>query len=412
MSDIFDDYCKIMEKKGFVKEADKSEGLLKQDEKYKDKEWVEKIQALYNINPNDTDKSIIEQAHPNMMIIAPSYDKVNGLVENEEERHNIIVGLVNKMPGAGLTANKLASEELMNELVKLAFYFEDIDEDLSKKADLSAVLLSKELKKKAFWPVATKVLFSPVTWKVLGGALTLIGLKDIFIGNISEGISKDLDKAISEVSDLKSKTEGSDLGVVNSCLSNLNYMKSVLPDLLNSLKAGYSQEQIESIDSHQEAISAVKLSEEQLKILNKYGNYFSRMVPKLQDFAKVINDITLTDSTFSNEAWKTISKGWEFIAGSDKSEAVNSLNRLAESINKEVQRISKFNSSYASTISSGVETLQEEQNNKSNKIEPLEFESDEPSDSESSNLESEDSIIDGNELLKEYQNKFKGLLNL
>ena len=46
MSDIFDDYCKIMEKKGFVKEADKSEGLLKQDEKYKD--IVDKMCNVYD----------------------------------------------------------------------------------------------------------------------------------------------------------------------------------------------------------------------------------------------------------------------------------------------------------------------------------------------------------------------------
>jgi hypothetical protein len=51
---------------------------------------IEQIGKLYNTKqkrPEDMDyeRNIMEDAHPDSVVISPSYDKLNGLVENENE---------------------------------------------------------------------------------------------------------------------------------------------------------------------------------------------------------------------------------------------------------------------------------------------------------------------------------------
>ena len=45
--------------------------------------------------------NIAEMAHPNSVVISPSYDKLNGLVENINERQNILMHIVYKEPEMG-----------------------------------------------------------------------------------------------------------------------------------------------------------------------------------------------------------------------------------------------------------------------------------------------------------------------
>lgn len=100
-SDIFEEYIKIAEERGLLK--DKSD-------------------KLHDVKPETAEgmsykRNIIEIAHPEPVVIAPSYDKVNGLVENENERQNITLNILNKMPTGRVTHHKNASK-LLNSLIK------------------------------------------------------------------------------------------------------------------------------------------------------------------------------------------------------------------------------------------------------------------------------------------------------
>ena len=118
-SEIFDNYVKIAEEKGIVsKDAPEKAKKILEETGRADSRSIKDIEKLYGVK-NDTLKSmeykrnIIEDAHPDSIVIAPSYDKLNGLVENNNERQDIMLRLVNKMPNGQLDNHKYAQKDLL-----------------------------------------------------------------------------------------------------------------------------------------------------------------------------------------------------------------------------------------------------------------------------------------------------------
>lgn len=142
-SEIFDNYLKITLENGLSKQAQKKPAKNESSD-------ASTIEALYGIKPN-TDKTmeyknnIMEIAHPNTVILAPSYDKINGLLENNIERQRIMLNIVTKMPNGHLTAKKYAESELVHSLVRVANEMDNKDIDsLRILADTCAAQLTKK----------------------------------------------------------------------------------------------------------------------------------------------------------------------------------------------------------------------------------------------------------------------------
>lgn len=192
-SEIFESFAKIAQNQNLITHADK-----------KDKRWdslsIEQIGKLYNIKsdlPEDMkyDKNIMEDAHPESVIISPSYDKLNGLVENEIEGQNIRARITMKNPNGQSTHHKYAKQQLLLSLVRVA---NDLDnknqEQLYKLADfcLLQTTQSNKIIKKALFP-----LLIGISAAILGG---------IYLKNHtkfhSDGFQMDYQKAISEIDDL------------------------------------------------------------------------------------------------------------------------------------------------------------------------------------------------------------------
>jgi len=145
-NEVFNNYVKIALEKGLIKKSEEKEPANT------NKDYAETVKALYglDIKLNDSDKDIIEQAHPEKVIIAPSYDRVNGLVENVRERQDIMVGIVNKRPNGNLTMHRYAEcyKDLLNELVALGFRMQNEGKnDLMKLADSCSVKLNEKVEK-------------------------------------------------------------------------------------------------------------------------------------------------------------------------------------------------------------------------------------------------------------------------
>src|SRR4051812_29187690 len=103
-SDIFDSYAKIMEETGIIEKK-----AFPNNDEYRKKledsgrqgsDDISTIEALYGINPNgkDDETPIDQRAHPNTVVISPSYDRMNGVVETLQERHNIMVDVALRAP--------------------------------------------------------------------------------------------------------------------------------------------------------------------------------------------------------------------------------------------------------------------------------------------------------------------------
>lgn len=160
-SDIFESYIKLSnEKEGIVKSASE-EKESKELKKYKDSvsarvgsDTMETIEALYGVKLEtikgmEYEQNIAEVAHPNAVVISPSYDKLNGLVENINERHNIIRNkIMSKAPSGTPLLLKDAHKDLMMSLIRIGNDMDNFEED-----DLRILAddCIEGLKKKADW---------------------------------------------------------------------------------------------------------------------------------------------------------------------------------------------------------------------------------------------------------------------
>lgn len=210
-SEIFDNFIKIAQDKGMISEdaPEKAKKKLSKDHRA-DSLDISAIEALYGVKPNtpkdmEYKKNIIEDAHPNSVVISPAYDKLNGLVENNQERQDIILNILNKNPNGHLTQHKYAEQELLKSLVRLGNTL-----DLQKK-DKLRVLADTCLEQVAKKKVLKKQGF---VWIVGGIAATIGALyAQQHLTFADEGFQRNHEKLIAEIDDLINSN--SDWGVGN-----------------------------------------------------------------------------------------------------------------------------------------------------------------------------------------------------
>jgi hypothetical protein len=377
MSDIFNEYARIMKAKGLLKEAAGESTTV--DKRYS-KEYADTIKALYNVDMEDVE-DIIEKAHPNKVIIAPSYDKLNGLIENVNERHDVMVGITNKIPNGTLTNHKYAQTELLNELIRLGF---DLDnqgfEKIAIMADDCAVKLADQenmIVKEAFafltplLGIVSKFILPAVitegisyavkggkgvrtvrkgtTSKVSGvvsglGALSaILFIKNKVYGNISQGIKPDAERAIEALNDLKLEVSPAYRGELDKWIGILGYIRD------NTKKA----EMIAGNNEHQEILSSknaiestdvessVKGTKEELEFLGEFRKMAEYVANKIgKDMGPVETGFINQISNMKLESDETSSSWWEMakdlygkVAGNEKDDAINAVAALRDSLN-------------------------------------------------------------------------------
>ncbi len=340
MSEIFDEYVKIMTDKGFVKKAD----LLTQHDKENDSDYAEKIKALYGIDIklNDSNKEIIEQAHPESVIIAPSYDKLNALVENINERHNVMVGIVNKTPNGNLTQHRYASKDLLDELIRLGFDMDNAGEDsLSKTADECALLLAQEEEKKiiknASWWTVLK--WAPKLITGIAGVSVIASIKTQLLGHITQGVKPDAEKSKQALIKLKESVSAVNYGKINSWIKDINYI------MINSSRAeqiiGRNENQdIAGISDEESARSKIIGSSEELEFLSEYIQIARAMASKIgggvafsSGMLAEIDDMQLENKEVESDLWQSFEYILGGMWGNTKTYAKNSLTALRNSLN-------------------------------------------------------------------------------
>jgi len=340
MSEIFDEYVKIMTDKGFVKKAD----LLTQHDKENDSDYAEKIKALYGIDIklNDSNKEIIEQAHPESVIIAPSYDKLNALVENINERHNVMVGIVNKTPNGNLTQHRYASKDLLDELIRLGFDMDNAGEDsLSKTADECALLLAQEeekkIKKNASWWTVLK--WAPKLITGIAGVSVIASIKTQLLGHITQGVKPDAEKSKQALIKLKESVSAVNYGKINSWIKDINYI------MINSSRAeqiiGRNENQdITGISDEESARSKIIGSSEELEFLSEYIQIARAMASKIgggvafsSGMLAEIDDMQLENKEVESDLWQSFEYILGGMWGNTKTYAKNSLTALRNSLN-------------------------------------------------------------------------------
>ena len=57
---------------------------------------ADRISKLYNLDVNKNGKrNITQEAHPEMLVAFPSYDKINGVIKNDNEKQDLTINILN-----------------------------------------------------------------------------------------------------------------------------------------------------------------------------------------------------------------------------------------------------------------------------------------------------------------------------
>lgn len=144
-TDIFDAYAKLAIERGLIKVSSEENKETKELKKFKNEvapragsDTIEVIEKLYGIKPDGQDykRNIMESAHPEKVILNPAYDKMNALIENNNERQRVMINITQKPVNGQLTQHKYAVQALTQSLIAIANDLDNRDiEPLRKLAD-------------------------------------------------------------------------------------------------------------------------------------------------------------------------------------------------------------------------------------------------------------------------------------
>ncbi len=141
-SEIFANFEKIATEKGLIKKGEKSPRH--------DARTNKEIADLHGIKPEmakgmEYDKHIGQVGRGEPVVLFSPHDKINGLVENDQERQNIMINIVQKRTHGHLNTKKLASNDLIKSLIKVANDLDNRDaEELRVLADACIADLQKQ----------------------------------------------------------------------------------------------------------------------------------------------------------------------------------------------------------------------------------------------------------------------------
>jgi tetrahydromethanopterin S-methyltransferase subunit B len=177
-SEIFDEYAKIAEKMGLISKAE------------------EKVEDVYNL-PLKSVKELVEEAHPETIVQGPSYDKMNGIIENVQQRQDIMSMLALKTP-TGFHDNTRyisASEDLLNSTLKIALMLDNQNQEQAAKLRFCTQQLYK---------ATPLIVLAPY---LIAGAVALLGGASAYAGNHpdSQGFKNDILKTLDQLDDVKDK---------------------------------------------------------------------------------------------------------------------------------------------------------------------------------------------------------------
>lgn len=152
MNNTWNEFEKLAVEQGLISiaEDDDDKDVSKTRRNY-DSLSDDAIRLLYGLKPENIYKTqdMIEAAHPETAVVAPAYDAMNGVVENVNQRQNIMAYIALKTPNGQLVQERYiaAKHDLINSVVKAAFVLDNNnDESLMSFADNCAVKIDQQAK--------------------------------------------------------------------------------------------------------------------------------------------------------------------------------------------------------------------------------------------------------------------------
>jgi len=312
---VSDEFVKIAMEKGLIKTAEESKEL----KDYKNdphprvgSDTKEVIEGLYGVKP-DTDKSmkyeynIVEDAHPNQVVLTNSYDKLNSLIENVNERNQILINITRRPPTGNHTQKRYAETELTLALVRVA---NDMDNHDKNELRILADTCITQIKKEALAPVVL-----PLVGAVGVGTIAIVGAAVLgavylynHINDPDKGLLANVNNAIQQVDDL-----------IGEDWFHQTFYSTLKPEFLANLKKfridlGHLKAEIERFNTIENQVHSLKTYDEIAKTSQESGteiiqkaeefrNFLKNMAPEIEDAIHLFQQSNVRDLAIKDETW-------------------------------------------------------------------------------------------------------------
>jgi len=323
-SEIFDLYANLADANGLVKKAE-DETNRKPDDR-----------DIYRVKPNGEDeKDMVDQAHPDTFVAAPAYDKMNAIVENVKQRHDIMADIATNVP-RGVYVHKRyvkARRELFDTLQKNSFRLERENHNpfaLNLVTSCTEAVVNDESTFK-------KQALAPLVVAGIGVALLAINrLSSEFAEDV--GVKRALDYAEEELKDLLEDSPQLS-STLNSILKGVSLLKSVYKKISQINISEPNTSNLQSIkDSGQQFENSN--AETLVKYFDKLSDVFIEHLPKYISYIELMEDHT-GDSFFGVE-WEWARDLGDFVSQSNSEEAVTALKNLRSNLIENKKTVQQY----------------------------------------------------------------------
>lgn len=267
MSKMIDEYVKMAEKLGMITKDDyvSADFDIVNEKIARDKAMEEKTLLLYGLKPEGTEKPLMDLAHPGVAVVAPAEDRMNGIVENDQQRQDIMTFIANR-PSNGKYQQKLfvtAHGELLNTLLKAGNSLDlNGNTELSSFADNCAERL-------------TKTALPVIAWAgIAAAAAALGGIAAInYSSNSAQNVATNAQQVLDELEDVKDSLQTRDLDRMSKDLRALRDFSSRFSSL----------RKIENL-TKEDVLEAKEKYAKELKIAQAYKEILALIPGKIADY--------------------------------------------------------------------------------------------------------------------------------
>lgn len=346
----------------FIVAAEDSKKALEADRRV-DSLSAERISKLYNLDVNKKGRNITEEAHPDILAAFDSYDKLNGVLKNDNQKQDITINILLQKQTGALFSQKLASEaRLINSLVKTASYLDHADPVLAMYCDKILVEFDNSLKKKAAAPAIAAGFIIPAMivglmyWQQHSSAANLGLLENV----------KRMGKEIDDIINDKAFITGRDYNesfrkTLISCKNNLSKILVLFRELKTKLTAHTFPENGEQLLATSKDIA----SQEIVSKFTEFKNLSTAMINYLENLKENIKDEDMKSMQVSNKGFltdlidrtKILSGGKGFIKD-DIDDVSACIDPIIDSLNKTLEIMDQAQKKSQEVIRIGVAGVQ------------------------------------------------------
>jgi hypothetical protein len=299
-----------------------------------DEKKAKEVAKLYDVKPETSKgmdaKNLTELAHPKRVVLVNTYDKLNGVIPNDNDKQTLTIKTLNKIPSGALDGWKRAQQDLADELNKIAIEIDD--SEVSSLAIHSYAQVDPKFVKTAAAPLLLWYIGIPL----LAGAF--LNALNTTLGPVARSVSENGKGVMGAIDAIKSSGDVYD----PSFIVRIDQVRNDVQVIMNAL-AGMPKLHVQ-LSNQDMSEAEIESATEQVR---KVFSNLLQSKKRIAFFASKLQDKAYRDSITMEKGWWSTMRDWAGNLGglmehiSDATKA-NDLSVFSNTFNELSKQLSAF----------------------------------------------------------------------